>query len=87
MKMASTTGGVDNSELRRRDAMALVSFPAPLSAWENPPMDADEFELWRCATVFETVVDGKIECGPCGAEIKRKSDGSLTRDPRWAVKA
>jgi hypothetical protein len=40
---------------------------------DPPPIDAADYELWRCTTV------------DCGAEIKRKRDGSASRDPRWAV--
>lgn len=59
--------------------MQLVGL-APSASWEELPIDAAEFELWRCTT-YAIMPNGERD--ECGAEIKRKPDGTRTRDPRW----
>lgn len=43
----------------------------PVTEWsmEPPLVDAAEYRLWRCTV--------------CGYEVKRKDDGTATRDPRY----
>lgn len=50
-----------------RHAMTLVG---PVESWSTdpPPVDAAEYELYRCA---------------CGCEVAAKPDGTATRDARW----
>ena len=39
------------------------------SGLETPQIDIQEYRLWHCAM--------------CGLEVKRKPDGSRTKDPRY----
>lgn len=62
----------------RRADMVLVG-PARREDWGDAvPVDAEEHEVWRCERV-----NMKGEREVC-CEVKRKPDGTATRDPRWA---